>query len=176
MKTIMVLSITLSLLLVATVSADTIYGWTDEQGVQRFSNDPPPEGIENFEKFDSQTPPSQYEKDAHERRSSYDQMVQKASVEKQQLEHQREAEAAAQAAEKKRIAEAQRKEKIQSERNRLDQQIEAINKRALGPTYTQGMKQAQIDRIKKQIDALENNPDTPKAQQQQAPSESNSGY
>jgi hypothetical protein len=174
MKTIMVLSITLSLLLVATVSADTIYGWTDKQGVQRFSNDPPPEGVENFEKFDSQPSPSQYQGNANERRSSFDRMVQKASVETQQLEHQREAEAAAQAAEKKRIAEAQRKEKIQSERNRLDQQIEAINKRALGPTYTQGMKQAQIGRIKKQIDALENNPDTP--QQQQAPSESNSGY
>ena len=81
MKTIMVLSIAITLLLVATVSADTVYSWTDEQGVQRFSNDPPPEGIENFEKFDSQTPPSQYEKDAHERRSSYDRMVQKASVE-----------------------------------------------------------------------------------------------
>jgi len=176
MKTILVLSLAITLISVAAVPADTIYSWTDAQGVQRFSNNPPPEGIENFQKLEPQASPSENHRDVDERRSSYDQMVRQATVEAQQLERQRQAEAAAQAAEKKRIAEAQRKEKIKSERNRLNLQIEAINKRALGPTYTPGMKQAQIDIIKKQIDALENNPDTAKPQQQQEPSESNSGY
>jgi predicted nucleic acid-binding Zn-ribbon protein len=175
MKSVMALILFTGLLSAATVSADTVYSWTDEQGVQRFSNDPPPEGIEFFKKFESPTPP-QNRSAVEERRSSYDQMVRKASEETLQLEQQREAEAAAQATEKKRMAEAQRKEKIQNERNRLDRQIEAIAKRALSPTYTQGMKQALINEIKKQIAALENNPDTAKPQQQRAPSESNSGY
>ncbi len=165
MKTIMVLTMAAGMLLAVTVSADTIYSWSDEQGVQRFSNRPPPEGIENFQTFESQASPPQTRSPDNERRSSYDQMVQQASDEARQLESRREAEAAARAEEEKRLAEAQRKEKIQAQRSLLEQQIESINKRALGPTYTQGMKQAQIDKIKKQIEALEGNPDADNTQQ-----------
>ena len=176
MKTIMVLSMAAGLLLAATVSADTIYRWTDEQGVQRFSNAPPPEGIENFQTFESQASAAQSPKAADERRSSYDQMVKQASDEARQLERQREADAAARAEEKKRQAEARRKEKIQAQRSLLEQQIESINKRALGPTYTQGMKKAQIDKIKKKIEMLESNPNAGDTRQQEAASESKSGY
>lgn len=160
MKTFVMLAVAAGLLLAATVSADTIYGWTDEHGVKRFSHDPPPEGVQNVEKFDSEASAAQNRDPADERRSSYDQMVEQASQESQELIRQREEEAAARAAEKKRLAEAQRKEKIQAERSRLEEQIQSINKRALGPNYTQGMKQAQIEKIKKQIQALENNSDS----------------
>lgn len=176
MKTIIVLTMAAGLLLAAIVSADTIYTWTDEQGVKRFSNHAPPEGIENFQTLESQPLPSQTPNAADERRSSYDQMVKQASDEAQQLERQREAEAAARAEENKRLAEAQRNEKIEAQRSQLEQQIESINKRALGPTFTQGMKQAQIDKIKKQIQALESNPDSNNTQQQEATAESKSGY
>ncbi len=157
MKTIMALIIAISALFAAVVPADTIYRWTDEQGVQRFSNDPPPEGIEKFKKSETQASPPQNRSTVEERRPGYDQMVRQASAEARQLEHQRKAEAAAEASEKKRLAEAQRKQKIQAERNLLEQQIEAIKNRALSPTFPPGMKQAQIDKIKKQIEALENN-------------------
>lgn len=166
MKTIMVLSMAAGLLFAATVSADTIYSWTDEQGVQRFSNDPPPEGIENFQTFESQASPPQTQNAVNERRPGYDRMVKQASDEAQQLERQREAQALARAEEKKRLAEAQRKEKIQAQRILLEQQIKSINKRALGPAFTQGMKQAQIDKIKKQIEALESKSDSDNTQQQ----------
>ena len=103
-------------------------------------------------------------------------MVKQASDEAQRLERQREADAAARAEEKKRLEEAQRKEKIQAQRSLLEQQIEAINKRALGPTYTQGMKQAQIDKIKKQIEALEDNSNPDNTRPQKTDSESRNGY
>lgn len=158
---IMVLSLAAALLCVPALQADTIYRWTDEQGVQRFSNHPPPEGIEKFEKIESQPEPSKAEGNVEKRRPGYDRMLQEASHQMQQQEKQRQAKAA----EEKRKAEALRQEEIQNERRRLEQQIETIEKRALGPHFSKGMKKAQIDEIKKQIEALGNNQDTAKSQE-----------
>lgn len=176
MKTIVALAIAAGLLFAASGSADTIYGWTDEHGIKRFSHDPPPEGVENFQKFESQASQPQDRSPADERRPSYDRMIRQAEEESRQLQQQREAEAAARKAERERLAEAQRQNKIQAEQRRLEQQIESINKRALGPTYTQGMKKAQIDKIRKQIEALEKNQNSSKPQKQESASESKSGY
>jgi cell division septum initiation protein DivIVA len=156
----MMLALAIGLLLAANVSSDTIYTWTDESGVQRFSSDSPPEGVDNYQQIESEAVPPDRTKGGDRRRPSYDRMVQQASQEARQLEQQRKAEAAARAAEEKRIAKERRQAKIQAERSRLLQQIEAIKNRAVSPTYPLGMKQAQIDKIRKQIDALEKNPDT----------------
>jgi cell division septum initiation protein DivIVA len=179
MKAIMVAVALLAvgLLLGATASSDTVYRWTDEKGVQRFSNEPPPEGVENFQKFQSQPTQPDGSGAGDSRRPSYDQMVQKASQSADHMEQQRKAQAAARAAEQKRLAEERRQAKIQAERSRLLQRIEAIKIRAVSPTFPMGMKQAQIDKIKKQIDALGNNkPDAAAASQQGKTAESPSGY
>ncbi len=154
--TIMV--IVIGLLSPAVAVTDTIYRWTDDRGVERFSNDPPPQGINNFEKLESHPSPAENDAAAENRRSTYDRMVDAASEEAGQLEQERKLKAAAQAAKKKRVAEALRKEKIRTERKRLEQKIEALKKRALSPTYSQGMKQAQIKTIKTQIEQIEKSP------------------
>jgi hypothetical protein len=160
MKAIMVVVVGLAmgLLLAANSSSKTIYSWTDKDGVQRFSDHYPTENVENFKQFESQTIPSNSPGASDERRPSYDQMVRRASQDARRMEQQRKAEAAARAAEKKRLAEERRQAKIKAERSRLLQQIEAIKNRALSPTFPQGMKDAQIKKIQKRIDALENNP------------------
>lgn len=176
MKKILPVAAAIGLMMTAAVSADTIYGWTDEHGIQRFSNHPPPQHIDNFVKYESPPSPSDDAEETGKRRSSYDQMVQEATAESRQLERQREAAAASAAAEKKRLEQERQNAVIEAERSRLEQQIKAIENRALGPTYTKGMKQAQIDKILKQIEALENNPDAAKAQPAEESGSSNSGY
>jgi hypothetical protein len=174
----MMLALAIGLLLAANVSSDTIYTWTDANGVQRFSSDPPPEGVGNYQQIESEDVPADSTDASDRRRPSYDRMVQQALQEARQLEQQRNAEAAARAAEEKRIAEERRQAKIQAERSRLLQQIEAIKIRAVSPTYPPGMKQAQIDKIMKQIDTLEKSPNavaSPQQKQEKA-AESKSGY
>jgi hypothetical protein len=177
MKAIMVVvALATGLLLAANSSSKTIYSWTDENGVQRFSDHSPPEGVANFKQFESPSIPPDSPEATDERRPSYDQMVRRASQNAQRMEQQRKAEAAARAAEEKRLAEKRRQAKIKAERNRLLQQIEAIRNRALSPTFPQGMKEAQIDKIQKQIDALENKPTAGAAPNKGKADESKSGY
>jgi Domain of unknown function (DUF4124) len=177
MKSIMAaVALAIGLLLAANVSSNTIYTWTDKNGVQRFSNDPPPKGVENFQQFETQAMPPDTSGADNKRRPSYDQMVQRASQAARQQELQGKAEAAARAAKEKRLAEKRRQAKIQSERNRLLKQIDAIKNRAVSPTFPMGMKKAQIDKIRKQIAELEKNPDTGASPRQDNAAESKSGY
>jgi hypothetical protein len=178
MKAIMVVvALAIGVLMAANVSSDTIYSWTDNKGVQQYSNEPPPEGVKNFKTIDSQAIPPNSPEASDQRRPSYDQMVRQASQAADQMELQRKAQAAARAAERKRLAEERRKAKIQAERSRLLKQIEAIKNRAVSRTYPMGMKEAQIDKIKKQIDALENNKSNANASsQQEKATESRNGY
>ena len=83
-------------------------------------------------------------------------MVQRSEQEARQLEQQRRQEARDKAEALRRQSEARRKEETAAARRRLEEQIEAIKKRAVSPTYSQGMKQSQIDRLRKQIEKLEN--------------------
>jgi hypothetical protein len=177
MKSIMaVIALAIGLLLAANVSSNTIYTWTDKNGVQRFSNEHPPQGVENFKQFESQAMPPDASGADNKRRPSYDQMVRQATQAARQQELKWKAEAAARAAKEKRLAEQRRQAKIQAKRNQLLKQIDAIKKRALSPTFPLGMKQAQIDKIRKQIAELEKNPDTGASPRQDKAAESNSGY
>ncbi|MGD8846667.1 MAG: hypothetical protein PVI54_14195, partial [Desulfobacteraceae bacterium] len=89
------------------------------------------------------------------RRSDYDQMVEQASREADAAREKRRKEAAEKAAEKERLLEEQRKERIKAERKQLEEQIEAIKRRAVSPTYPNGMKQAQINALVEKINQLE---------------------
>jgi hypothetical protein len=176
MKAVIALVLAIGLLCASNAtSADTIYTWTDENGVQRFSNDPP-ENIVNYQRIESRDVRPDSPDAGDNRRSSYDQMVQQAVQESQHLEQERKAEEAAREAEEKRLAKEHRQAEINAERNRLLKQIEAIKGRAVSPTYPMGMKQAQIDKIQKQIDALDKTADTGTSPKQEEPAESNSGY
>ena len=159
MKHLLLLILVAGLFMPARAVPDTIYKWTDEQGVLRFSSSPPPENVQKYEKIESKTPPSETVDPEYRRRSDYDTMVERSSRDARQMEQQRKAEAAAQEADALRKKQARHKEKVASERKRLEQQIKAIENRAISPTYSQGMKKAQIDKLKEQIKRLEQDPD-----------------
>lgn len=139
-----------------TAHTDTIYSWKGKDGSLRFSNDPPPEGVTEYQMKASEITWANDQDPENKRRASYDAMVQKASIEADRSRKERQEREAALAAEKRRIAEEKRKLRIQTERKRLEQQIEVINNRAVSPTMPYGMKQAQIEALTKKIEKLEN--------------------
>ena len=175
MKATIVLTLAVLLLSAANVSSDAIYSWTDANGVQRFSNDPP-ENVENYQRIETNDARPDSTDNVDQRRTSYDQMVEQAVQERQRLKQEERAREEQRIAEEKRLAEERRQAKIKVERKRLMEQIAAIKNRAVSPTYPPGMKQAQIDEIQKQIDALEKNPDTDASSKQEKAAESESGY
>jgi hypothetical protein len=172
---IIVLALTIWLLPAANASSDAIYTWTDANGVQRFSNDPP-ENVDNYQRIETKDVRPDSNGDADKRRTSYDRMVEQAVQERRRLKQEERAREAKRIAEEKRLAKERRQEKIDAERKRLMEQIEAIKNRAVSPTNPPGMKQAQIDKIQKQIDALEKNPDADAPSKQEKAAESKSGY
>lgn len=134
-----------------TAYSETMYKWVDAQGIQRFSNQPPPPDVKEYETIPGTDEPAP----GDEQRPEFRQMMHRVEQENRQNDaeaRQRELERAQEA---ERKAEAERRSRRQAERQRLERRIEQIKKRALGPTFTQGMRQAQIDQIQKQIDALE---------------------
>ena len=139
----------------ANVTADTIYKWTDAQGVQRFSNEPPPDSVKTFDTIKSVNPPTQTQEPERQRRSSYDSMVESASSQADQLRKQRVSRENAAEINRQEVANQQRKAEIESKRRELEGEIAEIQKRAVSPTYPKGMKEAQIQKIQEQIDQLE---------------------
>jgi chromosome segregation ATPase len=148
-----ILAVALIVLLAVAASANggTIYIWTDENGVKRFSDAPPPKGIENYETAVGST-----SKPAEGQREGLTKMLEEQEQQSREEDAKKEAAEAAQAAEQKRKAQAEEKARIQPERDRLQKQINDLQNRALSPTFTEGMRQNQIEKIQKQIDALSN--------------------
>lgn len=142
----------------SSMSAETIYTWKGKDGVMKFSDSPPPEDVTDYKTITSSDTETNDPVSESQRRSSYDQMVQQASKEANASNAQRKQKAEAKAAERQRSAEKQKKERLQSERKQLERQIEAIEKRAVSRTYPNGMKQAQIDALRKKIKELKLDP------------------
>lgn len=145
--------LTISLLFVSPIAlAGTIYTWTDEDGVKRYSNSQPPENAKNVESIQE----FQYdEQKADAQRQAYDTMVKKAG-EEADLHFEQQAEKKAKEAEERRQAELdERTRQIVEEQARLRQEIANIENRGLSTTFTMGMKEKQIKQIKKKITELE---------------------
>jgi len=134
---------------------DTVYTWTDHDGTQRYSNAPPPEGVTQFKRIETPETPENTPGTGSKRRPGYDRMVEKSATEADRLEQQRKYREKAMQEKKRRMAESRRKSQIQSQRQKLEDTIATIKKRAVSPTYPQGMKEAQIREIQKQIKQLE---------------------
>jgi hypothetical protein len=142
-------------LIPSSTGAETIYTWKDKDGVMKFSNEQPPEDVTDYKTI--VTPDTAADDSAQEgrRRSSFDQMVQHASEAANISNEQRTKRALEKAAEQQRIAEDQQEARRQAERKRLESRIEAIKKRAVSRTYSYGMKQAQIEALRKEIEKLD---------------------
>ncbi|MGD9007045.1 MAG: DUF4124 domain-containing protein [Desulfobacteraceae bacterium] len=134
--------------------AETIYTWIDSGGKQHFSDEPPPDTVTDYKEIQTGPDSSGQTNLSRERRDSYDQMVEKAGKETLQSEQQRRKEARARAIQEKREAEKRRKARIEPERRRLEQAIKDLENRALSPTFSMGMKKAQIELLRKELEAL----------------------
>ena len=148
------MAIMIFLTMFATAFAETIYVWTDANNIMHFS-DRPPDGIEYSEISGSSRPSASVEE-----RLGYDLMVEQARVNSQQYELEKQ--------QKKREAQVQKQEQmltarrahVQAQRQVLREQIKALKDRALSPTFSQGMRDAQIEVLEKkiaQLEAQENN-------------------
>lgn len=134
--------------------AGTIYVWTDEKGVKRFSDQPPPAHITDFEVHEGSKSST-----AEEPREGLQQMYKEIDEKNAKDREKEEKEKAAREIEEKAKAEAEaevaKNTDIDAERARLENEIVELRKRALGPTFTEGMRQNQIFQIQKQIEALD---------------------
>jgi hypothetical protein len=141
------------------VIAGTIYTWIDTEGKRHFSDEPPPDTVTDYKKTQTDPDSPGQTNLSPERRVSYDQMVEKAKKEALQSEQQRRIEAQSRAIQEKLEAEKRRKARIEPERQRLEQAIKDLENRALSPTFSMGMKKAQIEKLRKKLEALMASPE-----------------
>jgi signal transduction histidine kinase len=146
---LLILCVCLSMAVVP-ATADTLYKWVDRNGVQNFSNQPPPAEVESYEIIEGV---GETDKDGGER-ASYQMMMERVQEENRRSEALEKQKAQERAEKEKHKAEAEREKRINEERQRLERRIDDIKNRALGPNFTEGMRRAQIEEIQKQIDEL----------------------
>ena len=146
---LLILCVALSMAAVPAM-ADTLYKWIDRNGVQKFSNQPPPAEIESYEVIEGV---GETEKDGGER-ASYQMMMERVQEENRRSEVLEKQKAQERADKEKHKAESEREKRIDEEKQRLERRIDEIKNRALGPNFTEGMRRAQIEEIQKQIDEL----------------------
>lgn len=137
------------LLLAANAPAATIYIWTDADGVKHFSDQPPPEGTDNYD-----VAQGVIDRSGDDQREGFKQMMQEVDQENRRADQARESKKAEQAAAEKEKKADEQQARIQAERDRLQKKIDALNKRALSPTFTEGMRQSQIEAILKEMEKI----------------------
>lgn len=140
----------------STAIADTIFTWTDSDGVKRYSNSQPPEGVENVQAI--QEIPYEQSGDA-QRRQKYNRMVEDASKSADRhFEQQARKKAQDTEARRQQHMQAQTR-KIDEERANLQKEIDRIQGRGLGPTFSSGQKENLIRQVQERMNHLEGDPD-----------------
>lgn len=155
MRKTTLLTMTACLIIIGHTSlAGTIYTWTDADGVKRYSNSQPPEDAQNVQTIDE----VEYdETEADSSRREFDRMVEEASEEADRHFDQQARQKARQDAKRERSQKEARAQQISEEKARLMNEIEAIQNRALGPNFTQGMRDNLVRQLQEKIDQLEEN-------------------
>lgn len=158
-------------LLADAVIAGTIYTWTDADGVRRYSNSQPPEDARNVqtinELHNDQAGGDQV------RQEEYDRMVEDAGQRAdQQFEEAAEKKAQEAAAEKQQQLDEQA-QRVDKERARLQKEIADLEGRALGPTFSAGMRANLIKQVQEKINRLESDPE---GYFNRTPAENDQGY
>lgn len=146
-------------------AAQTIYTWTDANGVRHYTTSAPPADAVDPEIYiqgGNETGPADQ---GNARRESFDNMVERARIEAERLEQERlEAERTRERQERE-AAEKRRQAELAAKRRALQEKIDALRGRALSPTFSQGMRDSQIEALQAQIDQLEtraeSRPDSP---------------
>ena len=135
-------------------AGDTIYTWTDSEGVKHYSTTAPADEKvkpEVYVKGDGNGPA---EPD-NGRRRSFDSMVDNARNESRRLEQERLRDEALRRKQEKEAAENRRREAVEARRRELQRQIDALKARGLSPTFSKGMRDSQIKAIQEKMDQLD---------------------
>lgn len=95
---------------------------------------------------------------ADEARQAYDRMVEEAT--KEADEYLEEKQQAIQAKQKRTATQrdAELQAKVDAERQRILEAMDTVQQRGMGPNYTQGMKDAQLEQLQQQLDRLMEDP------------------
>lgn len=153
MRTTMAIFV-LMLMLAGPLAADRIYIWTDENGVKRFS-DALPDDVQAYETAESATIRNPTSGTDEKGRPGLNKMLEDVEEENRQTDARKEAEESRRVDAQAAKAKAEKDAKAAGERARIQKQIDALNNRALSPTFTQGMRDNQIEALQKQMDAIE---------------------
>lgn len=151
-----IMAILIVLILSAQSDCETkIYTWTDKNGVKQFSDQVPDE-VDTYELITSD--PSQEnsadsgsEKNA---RPAYERMIldvqnenRRTDLENEQAEKDRQKAKAQQ-------AQMEKEAKQEAQRQQIQKKIDALNQRALSPTFSKGMRDSQIKTLQEQMEAI----------------------
>lgn len=132
--------------------AGTIYTWTDADGVKHYSNSQPPAEADNVLTIEE----VEYDQVGADRnREEFNRMVEGASEEANRHFDQQTRKKAQQAAKRQRQETEARERQSAEEKARLMKEIEAIQNRALGPNFTQGMRDNLVRQLQEKIDQLD---------------------
>ena len=156
MRRTVLFSLTLLLLLAGgSLAADTIYTWTNAQGVRHFSNTRPPDDVEKVETIEGvRLTPG----DDTQARQAFERMAQEAGEEADRFYKEQEQQRAQAAEARQQQQAAQDSERIAAERARLQQEIAALEGRGLSRTFSAGMRENLIQQLQEQIDRLPKEP------------------
>lgn len=156
MRTFLIAVLTLLILSTQGECDTKIYTWTDKNGVKQFS-DQQPQGVDTYEVI---TNPSSQDGTGGNGsgasvRPEYERMIREVQNENRQADQKKEqAEKDRQKAEA-RQAEMKKEAEKEAQRQQIQKKIDALNQRALSPTFSKGMRDSQIKKLQEQMEALE---------------------
>jgi len=151
---ILVLSV-LVLLFITDLNADNIYSWTDENGVRQYSNTAPGNDAKDVEIIKEIPLTQDDEKKSGQDANKLDRVLDELEAENRAAEIEREKIEA----EKKKATQDELNKKIQTEKERLYNEISRIQKLALGGTFSLAMKKSKIKEYQEKLDLLERSPE-----------------
>ena len=155
---ILVISI-LVLLLITDLNADKIYSWTDENGVRQYSNTAPGKDAEDVQIIKEIPHTQDDEKKSGPDANELDRVLDELEADKRAAEIERKEKDKKIEAEKNKAAQNKLNKKIQTEKERLQNEIRRIEQLALGGTFSLAMKKSKIKEYQEKIDLLERSPE-----------------
>jgi len=94
-----------------------------------------------------------------EQRQAYDQMVEEATREADEYLEQKQKEQQEAAEEEEDQARSADDERIETERERIETEMEMVREKGLGPNYTEGMRENQLQELESRLNQLDSDPD-----------------
>ena len=143
------------LLFVPDLNAGSIYTWTDENGVKRYSNAAPDEDPKDL-KVINEIPHTQADKEKSRQNSE---KLEQVLEELKAAEIEREQKNKKIDAEKKKSALDTLNKKVLLEKERLQNEIRRIEQLAIGGPYSLAMKKSKIKEYQDKLDLLERSPE-----------------